>query len=52
MPLIARLVLGLVGDVLFDATAAQVRGYESEINRYLDERGYRRPRPAGSARPK
>jgi len=43
MALIARFVLGLVGDVLFDATASRVRAYESEIDRYFDERGFRRP---------
>ena len=48
MPLIARFVLGLVGDVVFNATASRVRTYESEIDRYFDERGFRRPT---SARP-
>jgi hypothetical protein len=43
MPLIARFVLGLVGDAIFDTTAARVRAYESEIDRYFDERGFRIP---------
>jgi hypothetical protein len=46
MPLIARFVLGLVGDVIFDATASRVRSYESEIDRYFDTRGFRRPASA------
>ena len=41
MTLLARFVLGLVGDVVFDAMASRVRGYESEIDRYFDERGFR-----------
>jgi len=43
MPLIARFVLGLVGDVVFDTTSARLRSYEAEIERYLDARGFRRP---------
>ena len=43
MPLIARFVLGLVGDLVFEAGASRVRAYESEVNRYFDERGFRRP---------
>ena len=50
MALLTRLVLGLVGDVLFDATASRVRAYESEIERYFDERGFRRPGGAASPR--
>ena len=50
MPLIARFVLGLVGDLVFDAGASRVRAYESEIDRYFDERGFRRP--ASPPRPK
>jgi hypothetical protein len=49
MPLIARVLLSLVGEVIFDVRASQVRGYESEIDRYLDERGFRRPRPASAS---
>jgi hypothetical protein len=36
-------VLGLVGDAVFDATAARLRTYEAELDRYLDARGFRRP---------
>ena len=43
MPLIARFVLGLVGDAVFDATSDRLRSYEAEIERYLDARGFRRP---------
>jgi hypothetical protein len=43
MPLIARLVLGLMGDAVFDATAQRLRTYEAELDRYLDARGFRRP---------
>ena len=46
MPLIARLVLGLLGDALFDTSASRVRAYEAEIDRYLDERGFRHALPA------
>ena len=42
MPLIARFVLGLVGDAVFEATADGLRKYEAEIDRYLDSRGFRR----------
>jgi hypothetical protein len=42
MPLIARLVLGLVGDAVFDATAGRLRDYEAEFDRYLEARGFRR----------
>ena len=50
MLVIAQIVLGLVRDVVFDAMAARVRSYESELERYLDERGFSsaRPRPATS----
>ena len=47
MTLLARFVLGLVGDVLFDATASRVRAYESEIDRYFDQRGFRHPASTG-----
>jgi hypothetical protein len=50
MVLITRFVLGLIGDVLFDATASRVRTYESEIERYFDERGFRRPTAASPRR--
>jgi hypothetical protein len=50
MPLIAQLVLGLVADLVFDARASRVRAYESEIDRYFDERGFRRP--GSASRPK
>ena len=50
MPLIARLVLGLVGDLVFDAGASRIRAYESEVDRYFDERGFRPP--AAPTRPK
>jgi hypothetical protein len=46
MALLTRFVLGLVGDVLFDATASRIRAYESEVERYFDERGFRRPAAA------
>ena len=46
MPLIARLVLGLLGDAVFDTTATRLRAYEAEIDRYLDERGFRRALPS------
>jgi hypothetical protein len=42
MALLARFVLGLVGDVLLDATASRVRAYESEIERYFEARGFHR----------
>ena len=45
MLLIAQIVLRLVGDVVFDAMAARIRSYESELERYLDERGFNSPRP-------
>ena len=50
MALLTRLVLALVGDVLHDAAASRVRAYESEIERYFDERGFRRPGPPASPR--
>jgi hypothetical protein len=50
MALITRLVLALVGDALFEATSSRVRAYESEIERYFDERGFRRPNAPPSAR--
>ena len=43
MPLLARFVLSLVGDLFFDASASRVRARESEIDRYFDERGFRPP---------
>lgn len=43
MPLLARFVLSLVGDFLFDTSASRVRARESEIDRYFDERGFRPP---------
>jgi hypothetical protein len=43
MTLLARIVFGLVGDVLFDAAASRARAYESEIDRFFERRGYRVP---------
>jgi len=45
MLVIAQIVLGLVRDIVFDAMAARVRSTESELERYLDERGFNSPGP-------
>jgi hypothetical protein len=45
MPLIAQLVLGLLGDAVFDTRAGRLRAYEAEIDRYFDERGFRHALP-------
>ena len=50
MALITRWVLGLVGDALFEVTSSRVRAYESEIEQYFDERGFRRPNVPPSPR--
>jgi hypothetical protein len=46
MPLIARLVLGLLGDAVFETSATRLRAYEAEIDRYFDERGFRHALPS------
>ena len=38
--MIVPLLLGLVADLVFDSAAARHRAYESEIDRYLAERGF------------
>jgi hypothetical protein len=38
--MIVPLLLGLVADLVLDAAAAHHRAYESEIDRYLAERGF------------
>jgi hypothetical protein len=48
--MIAGVMLGLVADLIFDSVAARQRGYESEIDHYLAERGFVAARPAPRTR--
>ena len=52
MPLIARLILGLVGDALLDATASRLRTHDAEIERYFADRGFRPATPTPVSRTK
>jgi hypothetical protein len=44
--MLARLLMRLIADVLFEAAASRKRAYEAEIDRYLETQGFvldRRP---------
>jgi hypothetical protein len=47
--MVARLLMRLIADLLFDAAASRNRSYEAEVDRYLETRGFildRKARPA------
>ncbi len=44
------LLMGFLADLIFGSASARSRAYEAEVDRYLAERGYSRPRPK-NARP-
>jgi hypothetical protein len=47
--MIARLLIRLIADMLFDAAASRNRSYEAEVDRYLETHGFildRKARPA------
>jgi hypothetical protein len=46
MALLAQLVLGLLGDAVFDTRAGRIRAHEAEIDRYFLERGFRHALPS------
>ena len=47
--MIARLLLGLVADLVFDAAAKTGRSYSAELDRYFAQRGFP-PRGASTSR--
>jgi hypothetical protein len=47
--MVARLLMRLIADLLFDAAASRNRSYEAEVDRYLETQGFildRKARPA------
>jgi hypothetical protein len=47
--MVARLLMRLIADMLFEAAASRNRSYEAEIDRYLEAQGFvldRKARPA------
>ena len=46
--MIARLLMGLLADVVIDSVASTRPSFTDEMRRYLDDRGFR-PLPATSA---
>jgi len=47
--MLARLLIRLIADVLFEAAASRNRSYEAEVDRYLERQGFvldRQARPA------
>jgi hypothetical protein len=47
--MVARLLMRLIADILFEAAASRNRSYEAEVDRYLEARGFvldREARPA------
>jgi hypothetical protein len=38
--MLARLLMRLIGDILFEAAASRNRSYEAEVDRYLEDRGF------------
>lgn len=47
--MLARLLMRLIADVLFEAAASRNRSYEAEVDRYLEARGFvldRKAKPA------
>jgi hypothetical protein len=48
--MLARLLMRLIADILFEAAATRKRAYEAEVDRYLEAQGFvldRKARPAG-----
>ena len=48
--MLARLLMRLIADVLFEAAASRKRSYEAEVDRYLKTQGFvldRKATPAG-----
>jgi hypothetical protein len=47
--MVARLLMRLIADMLFEAAASRNRSYEAEVDRYLEAQGFvldRKARPA------
>jgi hypothetical protein len=47
--MLARILMRLITDILFEAAAARNRSYEAEVDRYLEGQGFildRKARPA------
>jgi len=47
--MLARLLMRLIADILFEAAASRKRSYEAEVDRYLEAQGFiidREARPA------
>jgi len=47
--MLARLLMRLIADILFEAAASRNRSYEAEVDRYLEAQGFiidREARPA------
>jgi hypothetical protein len=47
--MLARLLMRLIADLLFEAAASRNRSYEAEVDRYLETQGFnldRKARPA------
>lgn len=47
--MLARLLMRLIADILFEAAASRNRSYEAEVDRYLESQGFsldREARPA------
>jgi len=38
--MLARLLMRLITDILFEAAASRNRSYEAEVDRYLEDRGF------------
>jgi hypothetical protein len=38
--MLARLLMRLIADILFEAAASRNRSYEAEVDRYLADRGF------------
>jgi hypothetical protein len=41
--MLARLLLGLLADLVFESAAAASRSYPDELGRYLERRGFDKP---------
>jgi hypothetical protein len=43
--MIVTLLMGIVADLVFESTAAMRRSFDADIDRYLNERGFRSTPP-------
>jgi hypothetical protein len=41
--MVVQLLMGLLGDLVFQSAASMRRSFDQDINRYLQQRGFDRP---------